>query len=303
MSSLTILVVEDHAPFRRLICTALQRRAEFRTIEAADGAEAVQKAEDLQPDVVLLDINLPKLNGFEVAARIRTLAPDPRLIFLSQESSPDIVREAFRLGAHAYVQKHCTASDLLPAIDAVLGGRRFVSGNIALSDRTDAHARHRHEIVFCSDDAATVDALTLFVAAALIAADAALVLATESHRQRLVHRLRTQGVDLDLAIQRGTYLALDAEDAPEPARFLEAVNGLREAAIKAGTAHPRVAFCGERAGRLWAEGRTAEAVQLEQFCDELAPDVDILCLYPLPRNTDDEALERICEEHTAVSSR
>jgi hypothetical protein len=54
---------------------------------------------------------------------------------------------------------------------------------------------------------------------------------------------------------------------------------------------------------LWAEGRTAEAVQLEQFCDELAPDVDILCLYPLPRNTDDGALERICAEHTAVHSK
>ena len=284
MSLVRILVVEDHAPFRRLICTALQRRAEFRTVEAADGSEAVQKAEDLRPDVILLDYNLPKLNGFEVAARIRTFAPHAPVIFLSQESSPDIVREAFRLGAHGYVQKHRAASDLLPAIDAAVGG-------------------HRHEIVFCSDDAAIVDGLTRFVATAVKSADAALVLVTESHRQGLLHRLRAQGVNIDLAIQRGTYLSLDAEQAPELARFLEAINGLREAAVKAGKGHPRIAFCGERAGRLWSEGRTAEAVQLEQFCDELAPDVDILCLYPLPRNTDDEALERLCAEHTAVSSR
>jgi DNA-binding NarL/FixJ family response regulator len=284
MSWVTILVVEDHAPFRRLICTALQRRAEFRTIEAADGSEAVQKAEDLRPDVILLDINLPKLNGFEVAARIRTFAPHTPLIFLSQESSPDMVREAFRLGAHGYVPKLRAASDLLPAIGAALGG-------------------HRHEIVFCSDDAAIVDGLTRFVATAVNAADAALVLATESHRQDLRHRLRAKGVDIDLANQRGTYLSLDAEQPPEPARFLEAINGLRAAAVKAGKVHPRIAFCGERAGRLWAEGRTAEAVQLEQFCDELAPDVDILCLYPLPRNTDDGALERICAEHTAVHSK
>jgi CheY-like chemotaxis protein len=59
---LRILVVEDHPPFRRLICTALQQRAEFQTIEAVDGLEAVQKAEELQPDLVLLDINLPKLH-------------------------------------------------------------------------------------------------------------------------------------------------------------------------------------------------------------------------------------------------
>src|SRR6186997_2574474 len=101
---LRILVVEDHAPFRRLICTALQRRAGVQTIEAADGLAALQKAEALQPDLILLDINLPKLHGFEVAKRIRTLAPHAKLLFLSQESSPDIVREALRLGAHGYVQ-------------------------------------------------------------------------------------------------------------------------------------------------------------------------------------------------------
>ena len=60
---LRILVVEDHAPFRRLVCAALQRRAEFQTIEAADGLEAVRKAEELQPDVILLDVNLPGMHG------------------------------------------------------------------------------------------------------------------------------------------------------------------------------------------------------------------------------------------------
>ncbi len=89
---LRILVVEDHAPFRQLICTSLQRRAEFQAAEAADGLEAVQKAEALQPDLILLDLNLPKMHGFEVAERIRGLAPEARLLFMSQESSPDIVQ-------------------------------------------------------------------------------------------------------------------------------------------------------------------------------------------------------------------
>ena len=274
--------------------------AEFRTFEAADGLEAVQKVAELQPDLILLDINMPQMHGFEVARRIRKLAPRARLLFLSQESSSDIVRKALSLGAHGYVQKVSAATDLLPAIDAVLAGQRFVSRSVASAEQTDAPAPRRHEMLFCSDDAAIVDGFARYVAGALNAADAAIVLVTESHRTRLLHELRMQGVDIDGAIERGTCRSFDADVAPDPFRFLEAINGVRAAATNAGKAHPRVAFCGERAGRLWAAGRTAEAVQLEQLCGELAQDVDILCVYPVPYTTDDQALTHICAEHTAV---
>jgi len=170
-----------------------------------------------------------------------------------------------------------------------------------LTEPTDTPASHRHEIVFCPDDAAIVDGLTRFVAAALHAADAAIALVTESHRTRLLQELRTQGVDIDGAIERGTYLSFDADVAPDPVRFVEAIDSVRAAATRAGKAYPRVAFCGERAGRLWAAGRTSEAVELEQLCGELAHDVDILCAYPVPYTNSDQALTRICAEHTAVS--
>ena len=297
-----ILVVEDHARFRHLICATLQRRAEFQVSDAADGVEAVRKAEELQPDLILLDINMPQMHGFEVARRIRKLAPRTRVLFLSQESESDIVRKALSLGAHGYVQKIAAATDLLPAIDAVLAGQRFVSRGVAFTEPTDAPAPRRHEILFCPDDAAIVGAFTRYVAAALNAGDAAIVLVTETHRPRVLRELRTQGVDIDGAIARGTCLSFDADVAPDPFRFLEAINGVRAAATKAGKAHARVAFGGERAGRLWAAGRTSEAVQLEQLCGELAHDVDILCVYPVPYTTDDQALTRICAEHTAVSA-
>ena len=296
---LRILVVEDHAQLRDLICTELQRQTEFQTIEAADGLEAVQKAEGLQPDLILLDISLPKLHGFEVAKQIRRLAPRARVLFLSQESSPAVVRTALSLDVHGYVQKLSAGTDLLPAIDAVLNGRRFVSRSVAL---TEPPAPRRHEILFCSDDTAVVDGFARFIAAALNAADAAIILATEPHRLDLLQGLRRQGVDIDGAIERGTCLSFDADVAPDPVLFLEAINGVREAAATAGKAHPRVAFCGERAGRLWASGRTEEAVQLEQLCGELAHDVDILCAYPVPYTKDDQGLTRICANHTAVSA-
>jgi CheY-like chemotaxis protein len=94
---LRILVVEDYGPFRRFACRALQQRA-FQIYEAADGLEAVQRAEELQPDLILLDIHLPKLDGFEVAKQVRRLVPHAKLLFVSQESSSDIVRTALESG-------------------------------------------------------------------------------------------------------------------------------------------------------------------------------------------------------------
>jgi DNA-binding NarL/FixJ family response regulator len=299
---LKILLVEDHASFRRLISTELQRREEFQVIEAADGLEAIEKAEELQPDLILLDINLPKMNGFEVAKRVRGLAPAARVLFLSQESSPDIVRKALSLGVDGYVQKLSAGSDLLPAIAAAFAGRRFISRGVALPEPPDASAHPRHELLFCSDEDAAVDSLAGFVAAALNAADAAIVLVSESTRTELLHVLRTQGVEVDDAIRRGTCLTVDESVAVDLAGLLGVIDGVRAAAVEAGKPHPRIACCGERAGQLWAAGRTAEALQLEGLCRHLPNDVEVLCVYPAPYTGGDEMLRRVCAEHTTVSA-
>ncbi len=128
-SSIRVMVVEDFHSFRRFVCSELEQRPELKVIcEASDGQEAVHKARELRPDLILLDLSLPSMNGIEAARRILTLVPESKIIFLSQETSADIVQEAMRVGSSGYVFKTHAAVDLLPAIDAVLSGKRFVSG-------------------------------------------------------------------------------------------------------------------------------------------------------------------------------
>jgi DNA-binding NarL/FixJ family response regulator len=292
-----ILVVDDFDPWRRFICSILEKDSELKVIcEASDGLEAVQKAEELKPDLIVLDIGLPSLNGIEAARRIREIAPATKILFLSQEPSADVVRGAFSLGALGYVVKAHAGSALLPAVDAVLRGRQYVSSGVKeyeFSWGTDAQAPHRHEILFCSDEAVLLDIFARVVEAAVNTGNAAIVLVTEPHRALLLQRLEKQGLDVGRAIQGGTYIALDANKAIsaimvrgllDPVRFFGGIGGFIDAAIKAArTKQPRIVVCGESVALLRAEGKGDAAIRLEQLCDELARthEVDVLCAQPL----------------------
>jgi DNA-binding NarL/FixJ family response regulator len=123
-----ILLVDDFERWRRFVASLLEENPKLRIIgEASDGLEAIQKTQDLRPDLIILDLGLPKVNGIEAARQIRKLTPASKIIFLSQESSADVVREALSLGAQGYVMKTKVRSDLLAAVEAVIEGRQFVS--------------------------------------------------------------------------------------------------------------------------------------------------------------------------------
>jgi DNA-binding NarL/FixJ family response regulator len=143
MSSRSVLVVEDFEPFRRFICLTLRNRTELQVIcEASDGLEAVKKAEELQPDLILFDIGLPTLNGIEAAHRISRLVPTAKILFVSQNNDADVVMAALSNGAKGYVRKQYAHTDLLPAVEAVLRGDRFVSRGLHTEELPQAQTQY-----------------------------------------------------------------------------------------------------------------------------------------------------------------
>jgi DNA-binding NarL/FixJ family response regulator len=127
-----VLVVDDYEPWLRFLRLTLLARRELEVIgQSSDGAEAIQKAKELQPDLILLDIGLPTLHGIEVARRIREISPTSKILFVSENRSPEVAEEALESGGGGYVLKSDAARDLLPAIRAILEGKRFISPALA----------------------------------------------------------------------------------------------------------------------------------------------------------------------------
>lgn len=124
MPSIRVLIVDDFVEWRLFVSRAIGEIVNLQIVgEACDGVEAVQKATDLKPDLAVLDIGLPKLNGIEVAREIRKLCPECRIVFLTENPSKDVIEECFRAGACGYIVKSSGANELVPAIKAALNGK------------------------------------------------------------------------------------------------------------------------------------------------------------------------------------
>ncbi len=221
MSSVRILVVDDYEPFRRFICSTMEHKLGWQVIgEASDGLEAVQKSEGLQPDLIILDLGLPKLNGIEAARQVRERSPASKILIVSQETAVDIAHEAFSTGVLGYVVKAHAGSELLPAVEAVMEGRQFISAGLLPTKDAQAPGRfehpagtpsvapgeeeiaHTHEVQFYSDDESFLVGFSSFIEAALLSGNAVIVAATEAHQRGLLQKLH-ESVNLSPAIGPG----------------------------------------------------------------------------------------------------
>jgi CheY-like chemotaxis protein len=327
--------VDDFEPWRRFISSGLAKQSKLQIVaEASDGIDGVQKAEQLQPDLILLDIGLPALNGIEVARRIRRLSPSSKILFVSEHRSIDIAREAIRAGGSGYVVKSDAGNDLLPGVAAVLQGKHFASASLGaelfgctvavdhcscddVSGRVatnDVEVGRDHQVVFYPNDESFMDSFARFAKSALNAGSPVVVVAAKSHRSGILERL-SQMLDVDSAIERGSFIMADADevlstfmenDVPLAARVTAAADRLIKQADKASTReHSRIAMCGELAPTLLAQGKTEAAILVERLFDDVSRthNLDVLCGYVLstyPSGQDTRILERICAEHSAV---
>lgn len=312
-----VLVVDDHEPWRRQVRALLHCHGTSQVIgEAADGVDAVQRAQELAPDLILLDIELPSMNGIEAARKILTNDPRARILFVTAHRSWDIAEAAFATGAHGYLLKQDAGHELLPATQAVARDRPFISTALVGGTRSGAGRQRRvHEVTFYSDDVPQLDDLANFAATALTAGKSLIVGTRASKRDAMAERLRSR-MNLDRAVDEGRYQWFDAADAmstvivdgwPDENRFRRnATSMIIQAAGVARCEWPRVAACGETSATLVESGLVDAAIRLERLWDDVAAafNVDSFCAFPMPaQGRDERLLRRISAEHTAAYSR
>lgn len=321
--ALRILAVDDFEPWRSFVSSALLQQLDLQTfIEVSDGLEAVYKAENFRPDLILLDIGLPTLNGIEAASRIRDVSPNSKILFLSEESSPEVAEAALGAGGAGYVVKSDAGRELLTAVKALSEGKRYISAKLAgqvffaTPDENTCKGLDRHELQVYSSDASFLEGFAGFIADGLNAGNAVVVLATENHRRGLIQKLQARGFNLDAMIKCGSYISNDAGEAlssfmagdqPDPNRLENTIGNLVKAASKAPNgATRRVLACGECAPLLWTQGNLDAALRLEELSDAISQQygLRILCGYvsgSFEGQEDQRIFHAICAIHSMVT--
>ncbi len=205
--SYRVLLVDDYEPWRRYVDSRLMSSPQWQIVgEAADGLEAIHKAEALRPHLILLDVGLPSLNGIAAARRILAHDPGSRILFLSEQSSWEIVASALSAGGRGYLLKSDAGSELLPAMESMSRPAARPSSlkrqDSATKDPQPIAGLHHpdrpyHGVGFYSDDESLLEDYAPFAEAALNAGKVFIVLGIDSRKASLEKKLGGRGFDVD----------------------------------------------------------------------------------------------------------
>jgi DNA-binding NarL/FixJ family response regulator len=308
-----VLLADDHIPLLKSVSKLLA--SDFDVIAAVtDGRRAVDAVMELAPDVVLLDITMPELDGFQTVCELKRLGSGAKVVFLTMHEADDYVAAAVSAGAQGYVVKSRIRKDLTSALNHVLADRLFVPSLTSLM--AVAADGNGHAAQFYAEDHSIVSEAVGFIGTALKRGDVGVVVATEKIRSEISQRLLSRGWDLAAITQQGRYIAWDAADAL--ARFMR--NGLPDVDLLAelvdavdrsrlastDRANSRVTIFGQLSVLLCRSGNAEGAIQLERLWNRLTSSLPFLtlCGYPVQCFQDTahpDLFSKISAEHWAVS--
>ena len=307
-----VVIADDHRGFRDAATSVLAHTCDV-VATAPDGASAIAATSEFHPDVVVLDVAMPGLDGFQTASRIQASGSSARIVFLSNFTGDDFVLAGMNRGASAFVSKSEMIHDLAEAVSHVAEGRSFVPSASVLPQWRRA-AGHQHDLLPYTTDEVFVNAVMGFFDSALDGGHSIAAVVSASHGKGLDAEFKRRGVDIAAMVRSGRYATVDSTAAlesilvdgiPDGALFAAMMDTLVERGLSAATAStPHVTIFGEIAPLLCARGNYDAMLRLEQIAGDYTATrpASILCCYSTECFDNASVYEGICGEHATVVS-
>jgi DNA-binding NarL/FixJ family response regulator len=307
-----VLLADDHIPFLESVSRLLAPAFDIVAI-ASEGRQALDLARRLRPDVVVLDVAMPDLNGFQTLEQLRRDDSETRVVFLTMHRDDEFVAAAINAGAHGYVLKSHIHWDLTSAIDHALAGRLFVPSLTSLS----TVAGSRHTVQFHANDSHFLDEVSQLVGATLRSGEQVVIVTSEATRIGVARRLQARQMNLAMLAERGQYVAQDSalalsqvihEGRPDQERLAEFIHGLDQVRLAVPNGpRGRLTIVGDMTVSLCRNGDFEAVLELERIWNELTRPLPFftVCSYPIDCFEHSEArnqLSNVCAAHSAVTS-
>jgi DNA-binding NarL/FixJ family response regulator len=306
-----VLLADDHVAFLEAAIDLLYPACDVVGL-ASDGRQALEMAKDLRPEVVVLDVSMPKLNGFQTLEHLRRDLPDTRVIFCTLHGMDEIVAAALNAGAHGYVLKSRIHVDLTSAIEHALADRLFVPSLASLR----SVAANRHTLVLHAENDRFLEDVCQLVGPTLRSGDPVVVVTCEATRVGIAQCLRGRHINPSLVADRGQYVEQDSaaalshvmrDGSPDQERLMEMIHdfdGLRLSAPNG--LRSRLTIVADLTVALWRGGEFEAAVALERIWNELTRTFPFstVCVIPTDCFARSEAglhFPTLCDAHSAVT--